>query len=163
MTHLLALLDDPSETVRGSVKAALAQYGNRLAGLLDDAEASSEQRATIEVLLAPEPESEAPLFEVGQLVRHKRYGYRGVVVAVDDECQASEDWYQRNRTQPERDQPWYHVLADGSSQVFYPAETSLAADASNDEVDNPLVARFFDGFTDGSYIRNDRPWRPGSE
>ena len=40
------------------------------------------------------------LFEIGELVEHKRYGYRGVVAGRDASCRASDDWYEGNRTQP---------------------------------------------------------------
>ena len=46
----------------------------------------------------------APDFEPGQLVRHRHYGYRGVVVAADPTCQAEETWYYANRSQPGRSQ-----------------------------------------------------------
>ena len=156
LPHILALLDDGSETVQASVKAALISFGAGLDAALDEVGASGEQRQAVAELLR---ESGAdPLFQVGQLVRHKRYGYRGVVVARDDQCRASEDWYERNKTQPERDQPWYHVLADGSDQAFYPAETSLEADDSEEAVQNPYVTEFFLDFQNGVYVRNDRPW-----
>ena len=54
-------------------------------------------------------------FDVGTLVRHRRYGYRGVIVAFDATCQASDQWYYSNQTQPSHDQPWYHVLVHESS------------------------------------------------
>ncbi len=69
-----------------------------------------------------------PRFEPGQIVRHKRYGYRGVIVAFDPHCKAPPDWYMANNTQPARGQPWYHVLVDGSSSCTYPAEENLAPD-----------------------------------
>lgn len=100
-------------------------------------------------------------FRVGDLVRHVRYGYRGVVVAFDTRCQASEAWYRKNQTRPAREQPWYHVLVDGSSHTTYAAETSLAADPSGAPVEHPLVAHFFVELEDGRYVRNDRPWPPG--
>ena len=156
MPHLLALLDDRSERVRTSVKAALESFGADLDPALDAAGASQEQREAVEELLSES--SDSPLFVVGQLVRHKRYGYRGVVVAVDDQCGAGDDWYQGNKTQPDRDQPWYHVFADGSDQVFYPAQTSLEADDSEEAVENPFITRFFSDFKDGVYLRNDKPW-----
>ncbi len=55
-----------------------------------------------------------PVFEPGQLVLHRRYGYRGVVVERDEFCQADDAWYSKNQTQPDRDQPWYHVLVNES-------------------------------------------------
>ena len=97
-------------------------------------------------------------FQAGELVRHVRYGYRGVIVAVDDHCRASEAWYRKNQTQPEREQPWYHVLVHGSSHTTYAAQTSLAPDESGEPIEHPLVPRYFDGFGAGRYERNERPW-----
>ena len=98
-----------------------------------------------------------PVFQPGQLVRHRRYGYRGVVVDYDKTCQADEMWYHSNRTQPPRNQPWYHVLVDGSEATTYAAQTSLEPDFSDDPVEHPLVGVFFRGFEDGQYERNDTP------
>jgi len=99
-----------------------------------------------------------PHFQPGQLVVHRRYGYRGVVVAVDPTCQADDTWYQSNPTQPARQQPWYHVLVHGSETVTYPAQTSLLLDESGKPVNNPLVAVFFSDFENGKYVRNSQPW-----
>jgi len=101
-----------------------------------------------------------PLFRPGQLVRHARYGYRGVVVEVDEYCRAPDDWYRKNQTQPDREQPWYHVLVDGAANITYAAQTSLTPDSSSAPIDHPLVAEFFDGFNGREYQRNDQPW-PG--
>jgi heat shock protein HspQ len=98
-------------------------------------------------------------FEPGRLVRHRRYGYRGVVVSADKSCQAPDAWYGHNKTQPDRDQPWYHVFVHGSGgSTTYAAHTSLEADRSADSIDHPLVEHFFSGFSDGRYKRNDEPW-----
>jgi len=98
-------------------------------------------------------------FAPGALVRHRRYGYRGVVVDVDRACRAPESWYQSNQTQPRRDQPWYHVLVHGSAATTYAAQTSLEADDTGEPVEHPLVAELFRGFGDGTYERNDVPIR----
>ena len=99
-----------------------------------------------------------PLFQIGQLVRHKRYGYRGVVVEVDSHCMADEGWYQSNQTQPDREQPWYHVLVDRSDSVTYPAQEDLMVDESRQPIQHPLVDYFFSSFVDGRYVRNQRLW-----
>ena len=99
-----------------------------------------------------------PKFEPGQLVQHKRYGYRGVVVSVDGHCKADPTWYMSNKSQPDRNQPWYHVLIDGSTTVTYPAEENLLADTSGLPVNHPLVPAFFSGFENGVYVRNDVSW-----
>jgi heat shock protein HspQ len=99
-----------------------------------------------------------PKFQIGQLVRHKRYHYRGVVVAMDPQCMADDDWYNSNQTQPDRDQPWYHVFVDASGSVTYPGETSLEADPSCEPIEHPMIELFFEKFDGQRYIRNDRPW-----
>jgi len=98
-----------------------------------------------------------PRFEPGQLVKHKKYGYRGVVVAVDGHCRATPEWYFSNKTQPHRNQAWYHVLVDGTSACTYPAEENLLPD-DGPPVEHPLMAIFFSGFEDGRHIRNETPW-----
>ena len=108
------------------------------------------------------PTKSPPDFLPGELVHHRRYGYRGVVVAVDTVCKASAKWYQGNQTQPEREQPWYHLFVHGSEQVNYAAQTSLERDTSDEPIDHPLVKVFFHGFEQGRYQRNDVAW-PGWE
>ena len=102
--------------------------------------------------------SKAPDFTRGQLVRHRHYGYRGVVVEADPTCQAEETWYYGNRSQPGRNQPWYHVLVDGSRLNTYAAQTSLEADPSAEPIEHPLLEAFFCEFAGDGYVRNDRPW-----
>ena len=97
-------------------------------------------------------------YEPGELVRHRRYGYRGVVVAVDECCEADEQWYNKNQTQPDREQPWHHVLVDGANTVTYAAGENLLPDGSEEPVNHPLVTVFFACFDRGRYVRNDRPW-----
>ena len=104
------------------------------------------------------PTSPPARFRLGQLVKHKRYGYRGVVVDYDPVCKAPDEWYYSNQTQPDRNQPWYHVLVDGSSTNTYAAQTSLEADGSITPVRHPLVDVFFTAFTPEGYVRNDKPW-----
>ena len=92
-------------------------------------------------------------FEVGQLVEHRRYGYRGVVAARDSECQASEAWYQGNQTQPDRSQPWYHVLVHGARHTTYVAESNLEPDTSAQPVVHPWLDKIFERFHNGHYAK----------
>jgi heat shock protein HspQ len=103
--------------------------------------------------------SPRPVFESRQIVRHRRYGYRGVVVDRDDFCQADDQWYSKNQTQPDRDQPWYHVLVSGSAACTYAASENLVADSSGLPIERPLLSHYFSEFKDGIYIRNDQPWQ----
>ena len=78
-------------------------------------------------------------FMPGDLVRHRRYGYRGVVVDLDTTCTAPDAWYQSKSTQPRRDQPWYHVLVHQSAHTTYAAEENLEPDSRPDGIDHPLI------------------------
>lgn len=98
------------------------------------------------------------IFKVGQVIIHKRYGYRGVIVDYDLHCKASDNWYYGNQSQPERDQPWYHVLVHASDQVTYVAESHLVEDISSEKITHPLLTYFFTRGKEGQYIRNQNPW-----
>lgn len=97
-------------------------------------------------------------FSVGQVMTHCRYDYRGLIVNVTMECQADDTWYYRNRTQPQREQPWYHVLVHGSDQVTYVAHANIKIDNSLKSITHPFIPTFFSRSPDGGYIRNDTPW-----
>ncbi len=99
-----------------------------------------------------------PAFKPGEYVSHIRYGYKGIVVEVDQECKATDGWYYGNQTQPSRHQAWYHVLVHDSDQVTYVAENNLAKDASKEEIKHSLLSYFFTKDKKGKYIRNDNPW-----
>jgi len=89
-------------------------------------------------------------FGPGEVVNHRRYGYRGVVLAADPECRAPDEWYQRNQTQPDRDQPWYQVLVDGGNET-YVAEENLMLEPEPKPVEHPLVPLRFPTFLNGRY------------
>ncbi len=90
-------------------------------------------------------------FHRGQVVRHKLFDYRGVVVGVDETFQLPEEWYEQvARSRPPKDQPWYHVLVHGAQQTTYVAERNLEL-GSGQAVEHPLLSRFFDKFSDGFY------------
>ncbi|MCP4446166.1 MAG: heat shock protein HspQ [Myxococcales bacterium] len=100
---------------------------------------------------------ESSQFRSGQIVIHKRYGYRGVIVSVDDIFEGSEDWYEAVAvTRPAKDRPWYHVLVDESAYETYVAEAHLMTDFSDEPIDHPLVEVFWDDFEDGQYSRDQR-------
>ena len=91
-------------------------------------------------------------FHVGQIVRHTRFDYRGVIVDVDGEFEGTEEWYDLvARSRPPKDKPWYHVLVDGSDQATYVAERHLEADNTCEPVFHPDVNAFFDDFKNCSY------------
>ncbi len=165
LTHLIALIDDESPEIRDPVFAELSAFGTTLEAELRRVcpQISSEQRRAVVDAVSnwSRAAGGGSMFVAGDFVEHVRYGYRGVVVAVNLTCQADTDWYLRNRTQPNRDQPWYHVLVHGADTVTYAAQSSLTHGTPG-EVLHPLVPFFFDCSEVDRYIRNDRPW-PGED
>ena len=94
-----------------------------------------------------------PKFQSGQVIHHKRLGYRGVVLTVDDEFLGVEG-HRDPCAKTARDKPWYHVLVDGSEDEAYVAERHLELDESQTPVDHPLLGVFFDELRSGRYVRN---------
>lgn len=97
-----------------------------------------------------------PQFSVGQVIQHKKFGYRGVIVDVDPEFAGTEEWYEyMARSRPPKDKPWYHVLVDGASHTTYVAERHLEVDEHGGQVAHPALGQFFDRFSNGRYYRKD--------
>ena len=70
-------------------------------------------------------------FSIGDLVYHKLFDYRGVIVDVDPRLMLSDDWYEAvARSRPPKDQPWYRVLVHDATHETYVAERNLEPDTS---------------------------------
>ena len=94
-------------------------------------------------------------FRPGQLVHHKLFGYRGVVVDVDATFQGTDEWYQAMaRTRPPRDKPWYHVLVHDAEHMTYVTERNLQPDLTGEPVSHPALDQFFDEMHEGIYVRH---------
>jgi len=91
-------------------------------------------------------------YDLGHVVTHRGYGYRGVIVAVDPSCMAGDTWYKTNKTQPSRHQPWYHLLVhDSGGLSTYVAQSNLKEDACAQAIDHPRISCYFTKFEDGRY------------
>ncbi|KAF2444076.1 F-box domain-containing protein [Karstenula rhodostoma CBS 690.94] len=69
--------------------------------------------------------SEKVVFRVGQLFRHTRYHYEGVITGWDAVCDAGEEWIHNmgvDRLPGGRVQPFYHVLVCDKSVRYVAAE-----------------------------------------
>ncbi len=94
-------------------------------------------------------------FGVGELIHHKLFDYRGVVVDVDAAFAGTEEWYDTMaRSRPPRDEPWYHVLVHGAEHSTYVAERNLEPDSTGEPIAHPVLHRFFDELRDGVYVRH---------
>ena len=71
-------------------------------------------------------------FCIGQLIHHKLFDYRGIVLGVDLEFKQTDEWYnQMARSKPSKDKPWYHVLVYQRGSQTYVAEQNLESDSAS--------------------------------
>ena len=99
-------------------------------------------------------------FEIGQIVKHRIYPFRGVIFDVDPVFNNAEEWWQAipEDVRPAKDQPFYHLLAenDQTTYIAYVSEQNLLADDSGDPVSHPQVKDFFRGIRNGRYVVADK-------
>ena len=92
-------------------------------------------------------------FQIGALVHHRLFGYRGVVFDVDGTFRGTDEWYETMaRSRPPKDAPWYHVLVHDASHTTYVAERNLEPDESGAPIRHALVDTYFEGMADGVYL-----------
>jgi heat shock protein HspQ len=91
-------------------------------------------------------------FGVGQLVHHRLFDYRGVIVDVDPEFRLSDEWYQQmTQSRPPKDQPWYRILVEDTEHQTYVAEKNLEEDDTGEPVTHNQLGSYFSEFKDGRY------------
>jgi heat shock protein HspQ len=94
-------------------------------------------------------------YHLGQIVRHRKHPFRGVILDVDPEFANTEEWYQAipEESRPVKNQPFYHLLAenDQSYYVAYVSEQNLIADYSGEPVEHPDIDEMFGPIEDGTY------------
>jgi heat shock protein HspQ len=98
-------------------------------------------------------------FAIGDVVRHRVFPFRGVVVDVDPQFANTEAWYCAipEALRPPKDQPFYHLLAENENDSYlaYVSEQNLIPDGAG-PVGHPQADLIFDGFKDGHYILRPR-------
>ena len=96
-----------------------------------------------------------PAFCIGDVVRHRLYPFRGVIVDVDPEFDNTEEWYASipEDVRPAREQPFYYLLAENSETYYsaYVSQQNLLSDMENGPVNHPDIEDLFDGFEEGRY------------
>jgi len=96
--------------------------------------------------------AEQAKYRVGQIIHHKLFDYRGVIVDVDPNFQHSDAWYQMMaRSNPPKNEPWYHILVDDTDYMTYVAEQNLEVDPVQDPISHPDLNRYFSDCESGSY------------
>ena len=94
-------------------------------------------------------------FQIGQVVRHRVYPFRGVIFDIDPSFSNTEEWYRSipQEVRPAKDQPFYHLLAENaeSSYVAYVSQQNLLADGEGGPIEHPSVGELFEDFDKGRY------------
>ena len=87
-------------------------------------------------------------YQIGQVVKHRFYPFRGVIFDVDPVFSNSEEWYESipAEIRPAKDQPFYHLLAENeeSEYIAYVSEQNLVPDPSNEPLRHPQVKDMFE-------------------
>ncbi len=100
-------------------------------------------------------------FGLGQVVKHRMFAFRGVVVDIDPKFSNTEEWWQAipEKIRPKKDQPFYHLLAenDDSHYMAYVSEQNLVKDTSGEPVDHPEVESYFGRLRNGKYELEIKP------
>jgi heat shock protein HspQ len=100
-------------------------------------------------------ESRVAKFHIGQVVKHRRFEFRGVIFDVDPVFSNTEEWWQAipAENRPSKDQPVYHLYAENADTdyVAYVSEQNLVADEAGGPVRHPQVRDMFQRLPDGNY------------
>ena len=104
--------------------------------------------------------SKLPLFNIGDIVKHRIYPFRGVIVDVDPEFSNTEEWYQSipAEIRPSRQQPYYHLMAENTETFYtaYVSQQNLVGDGENGPLEHPDLEEIFSGMDHGKYhLRNE--------
>ncbi|NQZ83544.1 MAG: heat shock protein HspQ [Colwellia sp.] len=97
-------------------------------------------------------------FYIGQIIYHKRFDYRGVIVGIDAVFSHSENWYESMASsRPPKDKPWYNILVDQSLQSTYVAERNLLPNKDNRQINHPFLGDYFDKYDGQRYYLKQKP------
>jgi heat shock protein HspQ len=94
-------------------------------------------------------------FQIGQVVKHRIFPFRGVIFDIDPEFNNTEEWYAAIpvEVRPRKDQPFYHLFAENAETeyVAYVSEQNLLPDTSGEPVRHPQVKEVFVADDKGGY------------
>ena len=100
-------------------------------------------------------------FDIGQVVKHRIYPFRGVIFDVDPTFANTEEWWRSipAEIRPSKDQPFYHLYAENadSQYIAYVSEQNLLPDESGEPVRHPQVSEAFERTPDGRYRFRGKP------
>ena len=94
-------------------------------------------------------------YQIGQVVRHRHFPFRGIIFDVDPQFGNTEEWYESipEEVRPRKDQPFYHLFAENerTHYVAYVSEQNLVPDDSTVPLSHPDIPEWFDRTARGTY------------
>lgn len=94
-------------------------------------------------------------FQLGQVVRHRFFPFRGVIFDVDPQFANTDEWYEAipEEVRPRKDQPFYHLFAENerSHYIAYVSEQNLVPDDSDIPLSHPEIPDWFNVTVSGGY------------
>ena len=94
-------------------------------------------------------------FQIGQVVRHRIYEFRGVIFDVDPEFDNTDEWYESipEDMRPRKDQPFYHLFAENeqTEYIAYVSEQNLLPDQLGTPLRHPQIPEIFEVDDSGNY------------
>lgn len=94
-------------------------------------------------------------YSIGQVVRHRKFPFRGVVYDIDPVFANTDEWWNSipEDARPRKDQPFYHLLAENENSYYvaYVSEQNLLEDKTGEPVGHPEVSSMFSNLRDGKY------------
>ena len=101
----------------------------------------------------------SPKFNIGDIVKHKLYPFRGVIVDIDPIFSNSDEWYEAipKELRPKKNQPFYHLLAENSETFYsaYVSQQNLLSDPESGPINHPEISDLFTDVNNGKYILRD--------
>ncbi|MBV1707740.1 MAG: heat shock protein HspQ [Hyphomicrobiales bacterium] len=95
-------------------------------------------------------------FGIGEVVRHRKYPFRGIIFDVDPVFSNSEEWWLAipEGVRPRKDQPFYHLFAENAETeyVAYVSEQNLLPDHTGEPLRHAQVDELFIRNADGTYV-----------
>jgi len=94
-------------------------------------------------------------YNIGQVVKHKKHPFRGVIFDIDPIFSNTEEWWHSipEDSRPAKEQPYYHLLAENDTTYYtaYVSEQNLLVDDTGEPVEHPDIASLFGQFHGNYY------------
>lgn len=98
-------------------------------------------------------------YQIGQVVKHRIYPFRGLIFDVDPTFDNTDEWYDAipEEIRPTKDQPFYHLFAENeeTEYIAYVSEQNLLPDDAGNPLRHPQIGELFQRDSNGNYVFKD--------